>query len=194
MVAPRRIIFSIALWGLMSMACGSPRPWTPPETPTAAPPLRIYHRTPEGLVACTLRLPNHCARCSAFPATGTTAAGFASGNAEIPSRDSLRFRFEGDSRLKALSWAGGLDGPARPVESPDVARQRYYVRPEHTSTGYVRGHYRREGDFIRGEHTPGGYVPGSYLGSGDYVRGQHTPSGYIRGHYRSVAQPSGVRP
>lgn len=62
----------------------------------------------------------------------------------------------------------------------------YYIRGEHTSTGYIRGSYLREGDYIRGEQTPAGYIPGNYRGESDnYIRGEHTSQGYIRGNYRS---------
>lgn len=62
----------------------------------------------------------------------------------------------------------------------------YYIRGEHTSAGYIRGSYLREGDYIRGDQTSTGYIPGSYRGESDnYIRGEHTSQGYIRGNYRS---------
>ena len=72
-------------------------------------------------------------------------------------------------------------GPAQPT-----ATIPYYIRGEHTSTGYIPGSYLREGNYTRGEWTPGGYVPGNYRGESDnYIRGEWTSAGYVRGNYRS---------
>jgi len=70
--------------------------------------------------------------------------------------------------------------------APTTATIPFYTRGEHTSYGYLRGSYLRQGEYTRGEQTVAGYVPGNYRGeSDDYVRGEHTSRGYIRGNYRS---------
>ncbi len=80
--------------------------------------------------------------------------------------------------LTPLQWSSS--------PQPTTATIPYYVRGEHTSAGYIRGSYRREGEFIRGEQTSTGYIPGNYRGESDnYIRGEHTSEGYIRGNYRS---------
>ncbi|HKQ46876.1 MAG TPA: hypothetical protein VJZ71_02265 [Phycisphaerae bacterium] len=112
----------------------------------------------------------------------------------------------GDDDLRDSRWRSGEGLPeavrlrySRPVGKgpPPIDRttaepiypQTYYVRPEHTSTGYIEGRYGRTGDFTPGEHTSREYIPGHYRGDGTYTRPEHTPSGYIPGHYRAVPQP-----
>ena len=75
-----------------------------------------------------------------------------------------------------------MEGPIYP--------QYYYVRPEHTSTGYLEGRYGRIDNFTPGEHTSTGYIPGHYRGDGNYTRPEHTSTGYIPGHYRAELQPN----
>lgn len=84
---------------------------------------------------------------------------------------------------KPMELAGPVwsRGPAQPT-----ATIPYYIRGEHTSTGYVPGSYLRESNYIRGEWTPAGYVPGNYRAESDnYIRGEWTSAGYVRGNYRS---------
>lgn len=80
--------------------------------------------------------------------------------------------------LTPLQWSG-----SPPTTTATIP---YYIRGEHTSAGYIRGSYLREGDYIRGQQTAAGYIPGNYRGESDnYIRGEHTSQGYIRGNYRS---------
>lgn len=175
---------------LLPTACA--QPWTPPERSTELPPPDIYLRTSEGLVPITSQQAAEHARqemrSSIQNAGDNNRAGekHSTANWRLPAADA-------DSMMSPF-WAESLSRPRIAVESiGPTQNQPYYTRGEHTSRGYVEGHYRREGDYIRGEQTPAGYIRGSYLGSGDYVRGEHTSKGYIPGHYRSVPQPSGTQ-
>jgi len=84
---------------------------------------------------------------------------------------------------KPLELAGPVwsRGPGQPT-----ATIPYYIRGEHTSTGYTPGSYQRQSNYTRGEWTSAGYVPGNYRGESDnYIRGEWTSAGYVRGNYRS---------
>ncbi len=91
----------------------------------------------------------------------------------------------------AIPFLESLSGPQKPPPVGPVYPQYYYVRPEHTPTGYLEGHYGRIDNYTPGRHTSGGYVPGHYRGDGSYTRPEHTSTGYLPGHYRAEPLPFG---
>lgn len=177
---------------LLPPACAKPQPWTPPPRADALPPPEIYHFTPEGLVPITPAQAAEIARQERQKSPQKVQHDGSHRSGEAHSDAAGGRSASNGASLMLPSWAESLSRPRIAVESIGPTRnQPYYVRGEHTSRGYVEGHYRREGDYIRGEHTPAGYIRSSCLGSGDYVRGEHTATSFITGHYRSVRQPTG---
>ncbi len=101
---------------------------------------------------------------------------------------------ESNDALPRTPVLDALSQPKVPVEQfGPVNPQYYYVRPEHTSTGYIEGHYGQVDNFMPGEHTSRGYMAGHYRGDGaqHYTRPEHTSGGYIEGHYRAEPVPFG---
>lgn len=89
-----------------------------------------------------------------------------------------------------IPFLKSLSGPQRPPLATPIYPQYYYVRPEHTPTGYIEGRYGRIDNFTPGEHSSTGYTPGHYRADGNYTRPEHTSTGYIPGHYRAEPQPN----
>ncbi len=107
-----------------------------------------------------------------------------SSRADFYSGTESDWKRSGGRSSAARGQATGLLPDSGPIYS-----QSYYVRPEHTSTGYIEGRYGRTDNYTPGEHTSTGYIPGNYRGDGNYTRPEHTSTGYIPGHYRADPQP-----
>jgi hypothetical protein len=149
------------------LGAGCMQPWPMPTT--AATPLRprIYHHNSREVV----------------PATSNQAAA-------VKPSTSLRFYDGGPDFSPPMTATRSLSGSQRPAVAEPTYPQYYYVRPEHTATGYTAGSYGRIDNYTPGQHTSTGYIPGNYRGDGNYTRPLHTSTGYIPGHYRSVPQPN----
>jgi hypothetical protein len=156
----------IVLSFLFGTACA--KPWTPPRDRTPPPPTIIYLRTPQGLV------PMNSKEAAALDQTSFERQ-FAGGR-DVP---------------PPLSVTQSLSGSQAPPLAAPIQPQYYYVRPEHTSTGYIEGHYGRIDNYTPGEHTSTGYIEGHYRGDGLYTQPEHTSTGYIPGHYRAETLPNG---
>jgi hypothetical protein len=110
-------------------------------------------------------------------------------------RSSAGNGFNGSARaLPRIPVLEHLSGPQRAGGGlTPVTPQYYYVRPEHTSSGYIEGRYGRIDNYTPGEHTSRGYIEGHYRGDGayNYTRPEHASTGYIPGHYRAEPVPFG---
>ena len=112
---------------------------------------------------------------------------------DINYQDDSRWRSgDGLPEAERLRYSRPVSKGSSPIDAgkaEPIYPQTYYVRPEHTSKGYIEGRYGRIENFTPGEHTSTEYIPGHYRGDGLYTRPEHTPPGYIPGHYRAVPQP-----
>lgn len=176
---------------ILCIGCSQSTTWTPPPEKSVIGPPQIYERTPNGLVPLPLRhtTPNDAPRDH----SEKSPEGRKGSEVGAASRHVANPPYTGTSGpLIAPRWA---ENGSEPVVTPDglrpVTPQFYYVRGEHTADGYIRGHYRREGDYTRGEQTSSGLIRGHYRGDGEYTRGEHTSRGYIPGHYRAEPLPFG---
>lgn len=160
---------------------GCSQTWTPPRDRFIPPPPQFMVRTPHGLV------PEREAK--------TQTAERGNQDEKSASRDArdLSSRVDDYPYSDFGPRTGRPIGPgSRTVDTPNagpIYSQSYYVRPEHTSTGYIEGRYGRTDHYTPGEHTSTGYIPGNYRGDGNYTRPEHTSTGYIPGHYRADLQP-----
>ena len=113
--------------------------------------------------------------------------------ADIFNLDHSRWRSgEGLPEAVRLRYSRPVSMGSPPIDASNaepIYPRIYYVRPEHTSTGYIEGRYGRIENFTPGEHTSTEYIPSHYRGDGLYTRPEHTPPGYVSGHYRAVPQP-----
>lgn len=162
------------------------QPWNPPPQAGAIPPRPvIYVRSPDGTLV---------------PERATTDQRDGQGydcslntQADVYYLDDSRWRSgEGLPEAVRLRYSRpvGMGPPTIDATTAEpIYPQTYYVRPEHTSTGYIEGRYGRIDNFTPGEHTSTEYIQGHYRGDGTYTLPEHTPSGYIPGHYRAVPQP-----
>lgn len=184
---------STAVFILAGAGCARPE-WAPPPEHSSLGPPPIYRRTPNGLVPEDPKRNDADGSDAAGDTAALNASTEAARNRDDDSASWIEGRYTGTSReLIPVEWAEALSRPGTSQGGAAPLRaEPYYVQGEHTPAGYVRGHYRREGDYTRGEHTPYGYIRGDYRGDGNYTRGEFTPAGYMRGHYRAEPQPFGL--
>lgn len=156
---------------------GCSRPWTPPVQVATMPPPTVLVQTEFGLIPMTT-----------VEAAAYQREGVLEGKGPLLLSDIGGDYFSGRSELVGLGPPSGLSsGGGRAAYA---LPQPYYVRGEHTSTGYTPGEYGRLDNYTPGRHTSTGYTPGHYRGDGNYTRGEYTSRGYIPGHYRAEALPT----
>ena len=158
---------AIAFCQVIVLCIGCAQPWPMPTSASAPLKPRIYRHTDGEVVS------GNSKQAEVFGAPV-----------------SLREYAGGRDVPPPMAVTQSLSGSQRPAMAEPIYPQYYYVRPEHTSTGYIEGRYGRVGNYTPGQHTSTGYIPGNYRGDGNYTRPQHTSTGYIPGHYRAVPQPS----
>lgn len=176
-----RLTSIFCLFGIWVCGCAGPSAPRAVARQTIPPKPTIYVRTPDGGLVPEQR-----------PAVDPRDGQFY-GSADLYYLDGTRWR-SGEGlpeavRLRYSRPVGLGPPPIDKAKAEPIYPQTYYVRPEHTSTGYIEGRYGRIDNFTPGEHTSTEYLPGHYRGDGLYTRPEHTPGGYVPGHYRAVPQP-----
>ena len=167
------------------------KPWTPPPCQSPVPRPTIMVHTPHGWqpMSADDAKAYVCPEPTTQPAALSAYIPFDSDLppfADDPSMTCLGEPFRQIPALHALSGPADIS-----TRLYSVSPQYYYVRGEHTSTGYIPAQYGRIDNYTPGQHTSEVHIPGHYRADGLYTRPEHTSTGYIPGHYRAELLPFG---